>query len=919
MPKRRSQLPRPLTTLAPTGIAALLAVLAPAACGDDDATTPAATTATGTATGAGGGGGGAIGSVEDVMAELPQSCAFACSGCGEPETAFSCPTLRPWEKLPHAEACGAWDGTYPAPAKGQCAASAPAGDAIRKTGPIPGGFVLPDGHAIRPLGREVVFDEKDLLGGFPQNLLIVPGTRLAISTDADVGDDALRLIDLDALAGDAYPVTGHVAFPPPSALYYGLAVPAAGRALASGGGDATIYAFDLDEQTGGVTRAKSRDLPLGLAGSKPWFSGAIATTKDGKRLVVAPAEYASEVAILSLEAADYGKKLAGIAVDTSRIFDLRIDPFDPAGTTFYATDFSQNRVIEIDAAAGKLVRTIALEGHPTQIAFLDATYAVVSEATGDTLAIVDRAKGTVASRATVLDKDAPHGLSPTVMAYDAAQKRLYVALSMVNAVEVFDVAGTPPTITPRGRIPTAWLPTAIALREDGSLVILNGKGHGTGTDGRPYPWAKGPITDRMRGSVQLVPAAALADLDAATKTVDENLRLEDVAGRPEVTCPAGADDFPVPKDNTSGPSKIIKHVILVVRENKTFDAVFGDLPGLDGDPKLIMAGDAKRQAAIWKNTRKVAQAFTSFDNFYTSAEQSLQGHTWTVFGRTTDWMERAWVDMWGRATRPITSAVGPEVAPVEGGVFVWLTRVGVPNQNMGEIVDVGPAGPDSRYPGFAYAQNRPDVDKSCYMAGRIRLACDLAAFTYAVQANDHTYGAKAGAAAPEVMIAVNDEATGLLLDGLSHSPIWKDSILIVTEDDPQDGGDHVDLHRSLLFMASPWIKRGYVSHTHVDMAAVYKTVANLFGVPYNNEMARHAVVPFDAFTSTPDYTPYTYEPRTVTAPCNGPDGSQAMAAQGWDFDDLDDQPGLSDQVAEMLHEPADKRGVRVIDRAPTRP
>ena len=103
------------------------------------------------------------------------------------------------------------------------------------------------------------------------------------------------------------------------------------------------------------------------------------------------------------------------------------------------------------------------------------------------------------------------------------------------------------------------------------------------------------------------------------------------------------------------------------------------------------------------------------------------------------------------------------------------------------------------------------------------------------------------------------------------------------------------------------------------MAAVYKTVANLFGVPYNNEMARHAVVPFDAFTSTPDYTPYTYEPRTVTAPCNGPDGSQAMAAQGWDFDDLDDQPGLSDQVAEMLHEPADKRGVRVIDRAPTRP
>jgi DNA-binding beta-propeller fold protein YncE len=919
MRTRRSSLAHPLTSAAPLALAALLAALAATACGGDEAQAPAATTATGTtSTGTGGAGGGEPATVDDIMAELPQSCAFSCGECAEPDEPFACPTLKPWADLPHADACGAWDGAYPTPQKGQCTASTPTGDAVRKTGPIEGGYVLPDGHAIKPLGREVVFEEADVLGGLPQNLALIPGTKLALSTDACVGDDALRLLDLDALAGDGYPVLAHIEFPKPTALFYGLATPSEGRVLASGGGDGTIYAFDVDAAKGTLVRAKARDLALGLAGDKPWFSGAIATTKDGKRLVVAPAEYASEIVVLSLEDADYGKKLQSIAIDTARISDLRLDPFDPAGTTFYATDFSKERLLEIDAATGKLVRAVALEGHPTQVAFLDATYAIVSEATGDTFAIVDRAKGTVASRPTVLEKDAPHGLSPTAMVYDAAKQRLYAALSMANAVEVFDVAGSPPTVTPRGRIPTAWLPTSLALREDGSLVVLNGKGHGTGTDGKPYPWASGPITDRMRGSVQLVPAAALEDLEAATKTADAGLHLESVAGRPEVTCPGGAYDFPVPKDNTSGPSPLIKHVILVVRENKTFDAVFGDLPDVDGDPKLVMAGDAERQAAIWKNARKIAQGFVNFDNFYTNAEQSLQGHTWTVFGRTTDYMERAWVDIWGRATRPITTAVSAEAAPLEGGVFVWLTKVGVPNQNMGEIVDVGPAGPDSRYPGYAYAQNRPDTDKSCYMAGRIRLTCDLPSFVYAVQANDHTYGAKAGSAAPEVMIAVNDEATGLLLDGLSHSPIWKDSLLIVTEDDPQDGGDHVDLHRAPLFMASPWVKRGYVSHTHVDMAAVYKMVANIYGVPYNNAAMEHAVVPFDAFTSTPDYTPYTYEPRSVTAPCNGPEGNQALAAESWDFDDLDDQPGLSQQIGEMLREPAGRRGVRVIAPKPRR-
>jgi hypothetical protein len=355
-------------------------------------------------------------------------------------------------------------------------------------------------------------------------------------------------------------------------------------------------------------------------------------------------------------------------------------------------------------------------------------------------------------------------------------------------------------------------------------------------------------------------------------------------------------------------------VIFVVRENKTYDAVLGDRTDLgDGDPKLIMAPDVSMQGAIWKNARAIAETFTNFDNFYTDAEQSIQGHVWTAHGRTNDYVERTWLTTWGRGTRPPTEPnTTSEAEPEEGSIFAWLGDKGVDYDNMGEIVGNAPKGLDGKYPGLVYAGNLPDTEKSCYIAGRIRLTCDLKPFTYVVQPNDHTNGGQQGAAAPEVMIAVNDEATGMLLDALSHSPRWKDTLLIVTEDDPQDGGDHVDLHRTVMWMASPWVRRKYVSHGHYDMASIYKLVAHIFGVPYNNESIRNAILPADAFTSTPDYTPFTYFPRTVEAPCNPSGTKEAIEAASWDFDEPDEQPGLSEQIERMMRTSSKERGVRIV-------
>jgi hypothetical protein len=177
----------------------------------------------------------------------------------------------------------------------------------------------------------------------------------------------------------------------------------------------------------------------------------------------------------------------------------------------------------------------------------------------------------------------------------------------------------------------------------------------------------------------------------------------------------------------------------------------------------------------------------------------------------------------------------------------------------------------------------------------------LPQFIYAWLGNDHTFGLSAGYPNPALMMAVNDEATGMLIDGISHSPIWASSLIIVIEDDPSTGQDHVDMHRSIALFASPWVKRGYVSHAHYDMASLHKLLSNIYGKPYRNAIIGNAGLPLDVFTSTPDYTPFEYIPRAYSdGSCNPAGTKGARRAQGWDFSHPDEQPGLGEQLREYL-------------------
>jgi hypothetical protein len=325
---------------------------------------------------------------------------------------------------------------------------------------------------------------------------------------------------------------------------------------------------------------------------------------------------------------------------------------------------------------------------------------------------------------------------------------------------------------------------------------------------------------------------------------------------------------------------------------------------------------------LWLDFRAAARQFAISDDYYTSAEVSVQGHVWTAFGRTFDFDEREWF-LTGYGGRQLYNTVASQPQgvidtgrPTEGSVFDWMAANSVPYDAFTEALalisapPVGthnplhldlPGGPTQA--GITY----PDVERACYEAAHVRVFCDLGNFVYLLLLNDHTSGVDPKTPSPEAMVANNDDATGLLLDAVSHSPWWKSSLVIVTEDDPADGGDHVENHRTPVLFASPWVKHGYVSKQHIDVSSLHKIFAHVFGIPYPNAIVANAALPLDLFSSTPDYTPFEHQARQWPLSCGTqPTVAERRLRESWGpIDDADEQPGLGAQVwRHMRGEPA---------------
>lgn len=578
------------------------------------------------------------------------------------------------------------------------------------------------------------------------------------------------------------------------------------------------------------------------------------------------------------------------------------DPNAPEAMSVYVIDLASNTVqhrLKTGLLVGEMVEDAEVVGgaSPNSIV-IGRQYAYVTNATNDNIAIIDYKAGQVQGTIPIrVDKRIDHirGLLPFGLDMTTDEKTLYVALLGFNAVAVIDVASQ----QTKGLIPTGWGPARVQLnKQENELYIISCRGYGAGPNGGKDFVA--PIQGTYVGDIQLatfqkVSVPDQAQLLAYTKQcLDNTFREKTVVAGKQAPLPVvpGASQSP------------IKYIVFITKENRTYDEVLGQLPGARGDATLarygtgvdiFYKGDTLRGVDVAPNHKKAAQQFAFSDNFYCDSDASIHGHHWMVGVIPNEWVEtnssvsksaRLFSSAPGRRFPGSTGSMDPEDYAEIGGLWEALERNGIEFYSFGQanetahvreewhdtatgaahLVMVPMQNPlwkrtSTHFAG--YNMNIPDQFRmkqfeeeftKKWLTGKEKMP----PLVTAMLPNDHGAGVRPqdGYPYPASFMADNDLAVGRMLHFLSRTPYWKNMLVIITEDDPQGGVDHIDGHRSLLLMAGPYVKKGHVSHTHANFGSLLKVMYNILGIPYVNHYDATASLLSDFFTTTPDYTPY---------------------------------------------------------------
>ncbi|HEY3279393.1 MAG TPA: beta-propeller fold lactonase family protein [Gemmatimonadales bacterium] len=519
-------------------------------------------------------------------------------------------------------------------------------------------------------------------------------------------------------------------------------------------------------------------------------------------------------------------------------------------THLYVSNWGDSTVSVIDLTARPTARPSLFVGpHPSALAH-NGHDLFVALAGSNGVARVDLRQGRVIEQLTVaLDPHAPVGSDPNALALSPDGRTLYVAMAGNNAVAVVRVG--PRAMRVAGLIPVGWYPTAVATSRDGrTLYVANGKGGGSGAN--PDGTYIGNV---ITGSVSIVPVPDSASLARHTQRVYSlspysNARLRGV----------------LPDRPTARPP--IRHVVYVIRENRTYDQVFGDVARGNGDPALAIFNDS-----VTPNAHAIARRWVLFDNFYVDGEVSADGHEWSTRAFANDYNEKTWPQIYSdRRDWDLTS--GEDLAN-RAEAYLWdaAKRKGLWVVNFGEMttdeadtIRTNIAGlkgiTADRYPGFV--MSIPDTLRARLFADSVASWERQGRFPDLVilyLPRDHTLGRRADQPTPRAMVADNDLALGRVVDRLSRSPAWDSLALFAIEDDAQNGPDHVDAHRSVLLVASPYARRGAVDSTFYTTSSVLRTIGALLGLPPLSQYDAGATPLWPAFTTRPDAAPFSALPN----------------------------------------------------------
>lgn len=730
--------------------------------------------------------------------------------------------------------------------------------ALVQAGPqADGSGVTPVGYRVTPAGHQTN------LGDLPIGLALSPDGNTLLASNDGQGTQSLQVINPQTSA-----VAQTISYAAPESLFVGLAFnPTGTAAYASGGGDEHIHVYSVASSH--LTEQAPIQLPTSTATGKKvnLFPAGLAATADGSRLVVADhlADAASVVnlATNAVSTVAVGHTPFGVAVT-------------PDNTTAYVSNQGANTVsvLDISGVTPTVSTTITVGTHPNA-EVLDATAHRLYVANGDSdqISVIDTSTNQVTATLDLAPyQGADVGTNPLGLSLSPDRQTLYVANAGNNDVDVVNVSGQLNASAVKGSIPTAWYPSAV-VATGSNLYVANGKGLGAGPNdgpGYPDPTSHTPTSpseydgSMMVGTLSTVPLpVAQGDLAKDSQQVASNDGFRNGAN--------GAFNQP------------IKHVIYIVKENRTYDQEFGSLGKGNGDPQLNLFGDESAT-----NSRALERNFVTLDNFYADAEISAQGWNWSTASNSNPFSEELWPANYSPRNAPYPSesndpAIAPNVTATDSYIWDRLADTNVSFRNYGFYVNETPthtftagdpvlnANTDHNFRGFDLAcPENPDtftpLKATCgtpritewqnefksYVANN-----NLPTVEFVRMPNDHNAGTSPGSPTPAAYTADNDLALGRLVDAVSQSKYWASTAIFVTEDDAQNGPDHVDAHRTLAQVISPYTQTGKVDSTFYSTVSMLRTIEDIVGVRPMTQFDTFAAPMTNSFTDKPNLTAYT--------------------------------------------------------------
>jgi hypothetical protein len=471
---------------------------------------------------------------------------------------------------------------------------------------------------------------------------------------------------------------------------------------------------------------------------------------------------------------------------------------------------------------------------------------------------------------------------------------------------VFDVS-KPGSSKSKGFIPVGWYPTNVKVIGK-KIFVSNGKGFQSFANPRgPNPigrrqkvsFQQGDEEDNktqyiaglMKGTLSIIDEPSPLQLSAYSKQVYNNTPYT----KEKELHAKGEPGNPVPM-KVGDPSPI-KYVFYIIKENRTYDQVLGDMPEGNGDTSLVLFGEK-----ITPNQHKIAREFVLFDNFYVDGEVSADGHNWSMAANANDYLEKTWPTDYGHRGGTYDAEGNREIAnPDRGFIWDYCKRAGVSYRTYGEFADdYKPNIPVLKDHFCPYYTSWDQKVRDTTRANQWKRDFDSLVSKNALPGlntlriiNDHTEGLSVGRPTPFAHVADNDWGVGLFLDYLSHSSVWKESVVFIVEDDAQNGPDHVDAHRSTAYVAGPFIKRRFVDHSMYSTSSLLRTIELILGLPPMSQYDAAAPSMYKCFTSVPDLTPFQSVPANIDInERNTRRSASATLSETFDFTKEDRVPDL---------------------------